>query len=198
MRFKLFGVEIYVSFLFAAVICFMIFTDRTGLCMPTLLCVLLHEAGHLIAMWICESEPKSIKLVPASVSITRGISRKKYGDMFIALAGPLLNIIAAVSVGANYMITHLPISYMFMLINLAVALFNLLPVSGLDGGTVLLVILTKIYKNPQKAEGILKIITLLLGVIVFLLGVFICVKGKLNITVFIVAFYIIISAFLRL
>lgn len=198
MRFRFFGTEIYISFLFSAVIAFMIATDRTGLVIPTLFSVLLHEVGHLIFMWIFECEPKSIKLVPASISITRGMSAKKYGDLLISLAGPMVNLIMFCSLYVNFLITKSAFSLDCALINLAFFIFNILPVSGLDGGTILKIILSKKFKDPLKAERIVRIITLAVGLLVGIIGITLIINGELNISVFIVAIYIIISAFIRI
>lgn len=198
MRFRFFGTEIYISFLFSAVIAFMIATDRTGLVIPTLFSVLLHEVGHLIFMWIFECEPKSIKLVPASISITMGMSAKKYGDLLISLAGPMVNLIMFCSLYVNFLITKSAFSLDCALINLAFFTFNMLPVSGLDGGTVLKIILSKKFKDPLKAERIVRIITLAVGLLVGVIGITLIINGELNISVFIVAIYIIISAFIRI
>lgn len=198
MRFRFFGTEIYISFLFSAVIAFMIATDRTGLVIPTLFSVLLHEVGHLIFMWIFECEPKSIKLVPASISITRGMSAKKYGDLLISLAGPMVNLIMFCSLYVNFLITKSAFSLDCALINLAFFIFNMLPVSGLDGGAILKIILSKKFKDPLKAERIVRIITLVVGLLVGIIGITLIINGELNISVFIVAIYIIISAFIRI
>ena len=198
MRFRFFGTEIYISFLFSAVIAFRIATDRTGLVIPTLFSVLLHEVGHLIFMWIFECEPKSIKLVPASISITRGMSAKKYGDLLISLAGPMVNLIMFCSLYVNFLITKSAFSLDCALINLAFFIFNMLPVSGLDGGAVLKIILSKKFKDPLKAERIVRIITLTVGLLVGIIGITLIINGELNISVFIVAIYIIISAFIRI
>ncbi len=198
MRFRFFGTEIYISFLFSAVIAFMIATDRTGLVIPTLFSVLLHEVGHLIFMWIFECEPKSIKLVPASISITRGMSAKKYGDLLISLAGPMVNLIMFCSLYVNFLITKSAFSLDCALINLAFFTFNMLPVSGLDGGTILKIILSKKLKDPLKAERIVRIVTLAVGLLVSIIGITLIINGELNISVFIVAIYIIISAFIRI
>ena len=198
MRFRFFGTEIYISFLFWTLIVFMIATDRTGLAIPTLFSVLLHEVGHLVFMWICECEPKSIKLVPASISITKGISRKKCGDLVISLAGPAVNLIMFCSLYINYLITKNPFSFDCSLINLALFTFNMLPVSGLDGGTVLKIVLSKKFNNPLKAERAVRIITLFAGLLLGVIGITLIINGNLNISVLIVSLYIILSAFIRI
>ena len=70
MRFKLFGTEFYISFLFAAVITAMLAFDRTGFILPLFFAVLVHELGHLTAMWVLDCAPKRIRLIPAAVEIT--------------------------------------------------------------------------------------------------------------------------------
>ena len=58
LKFRLFGTEVYISFLFMAVITIMLATDRTGLILPSLFAIIMHEAGHLFAMWLLECAPK--------------------------------------------------------------------------------------------------------------------------------------------
>lgn len=58
MKFKFLGIEIYVSFLFAAILVIMLATDRTGLLLPSLFAIFVHEAAHLFAMWIVDCTPK--------------------------------------------------------------------------------------------------------------------------------------------
>jgi len=198
MRFRFLGTEIYVSFLFIAVISFMLCIDKTGLCLPTLFAVLIHESGHLFAMWICECQPKSVRLVPTSIEITRGFSRKKYGETVIALLGPLANVALFLSLYINFRITKSDISLVWAVLNLVVALFNLLPVSGLDGGVVLENILEKRLQSKQKAEKVVKLTTLTIGFSVLILGAFSLICGELNISVIIVGIYIIICGFLRI
>ena len=197
MRFRLFGTEIYVSFLFFAIITVMLASDRTGLCLPTVCAAAFHEAGHLFAMWICDCQPKSIRLVPASVSIISGFPRKKYGELFIALAGPLFNIALFASLFINYKLTVSNISFEYGIINLIIAAFNLLPVKGLDGGTVTTVLIEKGTKSREKAESVTKIVSVLTGLIILFFGVFLILRGKINVSVIIMGIYILICSFLR-
>ncbi len=189
MKFKLFGTEIYVSFLFCAVVCFMLVIDRTGLVIPTLFATLVHETGHLFAMWVAECQPRSIRLIPTSVQIVRGFSRKRGGEIGITLCGPMANLAVFLSLFVNYSIFGSLQSLSFAVLNLVIALFNLLPVSGLDGGTLLEIIIAR-YTDIYKAESIVRIITAVFAVIAFLLGVYLWVSQALNISVFIVAVYL--------
>ena len=197
MRFRVFGTEIYISFLFCAVISLMLATDKTGACLPTLLAALIHEFGHLFAMWIFECQPKSIRLVPASVSITGRFPKTRCGETVITICGPLANLGLFASLMINYKISHSEVSLSFALINLIIALFNLLPVNGLDGGTLLKLSVSKITGSAERGEKTVKIITVIIGTAVLCTAVILILNKKINISMLIVGIYILMCAFLR-
>lgn len=196
MKFKFLGTEIYISFLFCAVLCFMLLVDRTGLIIPTLFAVFIHESGHLLAMWAADCQPRAVRLIPTSVQIIRGFSPKKYGETAIALCGPAANLVMFGTLIGNYFIFKSEQSLMFSLLNLVIAIFNLLPVSGLDGG-ILLSLAIAHFTDIYKAESVVKIITAVFAVIIFLLGVYLWISGSVNISVFIVAIYLGVCALIK-
>ncbi len=189
MKFKLFGTQIYISFLFCATLCFMLAIDRTGLVIPTLFAVLIHETGHLLAMWAADCQPHAIRLIPTSVQIIRGFSPKKCGEAAIAVCGPVANLAVFGTLFINYKIFDASQSLVFAILNLVIAAFNMLPVSGLDGGTLLTLALAH-FTDIYKAESIVRIITAGFAFFAFLLGVYLWLSGAVNISVFIVAVYL--------
>lgn len=191
MKFKLLGTEIYISFLFAAVVTLMLATDRTGLVLPTLFAVLMHEIGHLFAMWVSECAPKRIKLIPASVQITSPMTKRYKNDIVIAVCGPLVNFVLFFTLYFNYIVYKKEITLYYALLNLLIGVFNSLPVSGLDGGTVLKAIIAK-RKGPDKAAVCLKIVTLITAVSVLAAAIILTVKHKFNMSLFIIGIYLII------
>ena len=196
MRFSLFGTKIYVSFFFAATVSFMLATDRTGLVIPTLFAVLIHETGHLFTMWVCDSAPKEIRLIPASVQIIESYPRPSKTRAVISLAGPLANIAVGAPILINAHLTGSQTALKFALINGVVAAFNLLPVSGLDGGRLLLILLCR-KKELYAAMRIVNVVTAVLAVAVFFLGIFLILRGDTNLSVFIVALYLLVCAILK-
>lgn len=197
MKFKLFGTEIYVSFLFAAVISVMLAFDKTGLALPTLIAVAAHELGHLCVMWMLESTPKSIRLIPASVQITRSFSYCYNNDILIALSGPAVNLLLFFVFYINYLTFKNYGVYCYATINLIVCLFNLLPVTGLDGGTVLFSLIAQ-KSDVNRAMLTLRIITLILASATFFLAITLTLRGKLNISVYIVAIYLFMSVITKI
>ena len=167
----------------------MIAIDRTGLIIPTLFAVFIHESGHLLAMWAADCQPKAVRLIPTSVQIIRGFSTKKYGEAAIAFCGPAANMVLFFVLFANYKFFDSEFSLNFAILNLVIALFNMLPVSGLDGGTLLTLFLAR-FTNVYKAESTVRIVTVAFAIVAFLLGVYLASSGVVNISVFIVAIYL--------
>ena len=197
MKFKLLGSEIYISFLFVAVISLMLATDKTGLALPTLFAVSLHEIGHLLAMWIVGTPPKSIRLIPASVQITRSISSRYKNDIIVALSGPLVNFALFLTLYINYLIFGNEGILYYSFINLIVGLFNLLPVTGLDGGTVLFSVIAK-KRDINRAMLTLRIISLCLGAVCLFLAITLTLRGKLNVSVYIISVYLFLSVLIKI
>ena len=196
MRFKLFDTEIYISFLFAAAVTIMLLTDKTGYMLPALFAIVLHEMGHLFMMWILECSPKRIKLIPASVQITASFQKRYRNDFLVAACGPFVNILLFLTLYFNYLVFKNEVTLYFALLNLVIGVFNLLPLKGLDGGTILFCILEK-SKGPDKASVILKIITLVLAVAIILAAITLTVQGKINISIYIMGIYLLIMSLLK-
>ena len=196
MKFKFFGTDVYISFLFAATVAFMLATDRTGIMLPTLFAVLIHEAGHLFAMGAGGGAPKEIRLIPASVQIVEGFPRSDALSAWIILSGPLANIAAGGAVFVNYCLTGSAVSLRFALLNAVLAVFNLLPVSGLDGGRLLCLIICR-KKDLYFALRTVKAVTVFLAAAVFLFGVWLAVNGRLNLSVFITALYLALCTIIK-
>lgn len=191
------GTEFYVSFLFAAVITAMLAFDRTGYAMPLIFAVLMHEGGHLLTMWILDCSPKRVRLVPAAVEITTafGCSRKK--EIAVALAGPAVNLVLFFTLWFNYLAFKNETTLVCALINLLICVFNMLPVIGLDGGTVLYSILTR-KKSHEKAALIMRVINLSLAAALLFAALYLCFRGKINISLFITALYLTVISIVKM
>lgn len=197
MRFKLFGTEFYVSFLFTAVITAMLAFDRTGFILPLLFAVLIHEAGHLAAMWILDCAPKRVRLVPAAVEITTKINSGGKYEIIIALCGPLVNLLLFATLFVNYLAFGNEGYLTVGLINLLIGLFNLLPVTGLDGGTVLFNILCR-KTELARAGLIMRIINFSVALAALIAAITLCFKGQFNLSFFILALYLAVMSIIKI
>ncbi len=197
MRFKFFGIEIYISFLFFAALTIMLATDKTGFALPCVTAVVFHELGHLFMMWVRECAPRSIKLIPASVQITASFIKDYKTDILVAIAGPAVNLIMFAALFYNYLCFNNETTLYYALVNLIYGVFNLLPVKGLDGGTVLLSVLSKFY-DINKAALLLKFITFALAVGIIVTAVMFSLKGTNNISFYIIGIYLLVVGIMKM
>lgn len=196
VKFKFLGTKIYISFLFCAVLCLMLAVDRTGLIIPTLFAVFIHESGHLLAMWAADCQPKEIKLIPTSVQIIRNFTEKPHGEAIITLCGPLANFVIFIVLFINYSIFKNEQTLLFAIINLVMGLYNMLPVSQLDGGDLLVYLLCRKF-DIYKSESIVRIITVIFALLIFLFGVYLWVSKTFNISVFVFALYLFLCGLIK-
>ena len=196
MSFKLFGTKIYISFFFCAVFTVMLAFDRTGLVLPTFFAVLVHEMGHLFAMWMLDCEPKQIRLIPASVQIVSSFSKRYKNDIIVAVFGPLLNLVLFATLLFNYLAFKNELILHYALLNLIICIFNSLPILGLDGGTVLYSILAK-KGDSARAMLVLKLITLITAALIFVVAITLSFRGKFNLSFYIIAIYLFILCLIK-
>ncbi|MDR2267554.1 MAG: site-2 protease family protein [Christensenellaceae bacterium] len=128
--------------------------------------VILHELGHACAAYSRGYYPDTITLTPLGATLS-GMSNISKDDMFsIALAGPRINISIATCVVCIWW--FFPVMYGYTLplyeINLALAVFNLLPVLPLDGAKIVL----SFAGNAQKAVRMMKTFSIILSCIFFI------------------------------
>ena len=177
LRFK--GTAVQIDFWFAAVLTFLLlFFPNGNAALCFVLCV-LHEIGHLAAMTVFGSKPRKIQLGFFGMKIVADnklVSPIK--EIIIAAAGPAVNLMLAVIL---YFLKRNEAE----ILSLGLGLFNLMPVSMLDGGHILLAV----HKNRKAA----KITDCVCCFLLLLFGIIIAFYTKRNFTVLIVSIYLLIG-----
>ncbi|MDY7007018.1 MAG: site-2 protease family protein [Cyanobacteriota bacterium] len=118
--------------------------------------VLAHELGHSFVALSQGIEVKSITLFLFGGLASLDRDSKTPGEAFwVAIAGPLVSIVlfGLFSIINTFTAINGPLAAILQLlayINLALALFNLIPGLPLDGGNILKSIVWKITNNPYK------------------------------------------------
>lgn len=120
--------KITVTFSFLLVVSVLLFMDTLGIGWLLLLSVILHELGHLAAMRLFHIPLEAVGLYPFGIQIRRGGGQVGYGqDVIVYLSGCAASLLLALVFG----LLGKPL---WSAVNLALGLFNLLPVLPLDGG----------------------------------------------------------------
>jgi Zn-dependent protease/CBS domain-containing protein len=114
------------------------------------LCVLLHEFGHIFTARAFGVKTPYVTLLPiGGVSQLEHIPEQPWEEFLIAIAGPMVNIVITlvlVYIGGAHLApsaamavdnTHIAMIDRLAVVNLFLALFNLIPAFPMDGGRVL-------------------------------------------------------------
>ena len=110
----------------AAVLAVWLFDPQ--LLLPSALAAAVHEGGHLLALRLLGREVAGLRLTAFGLELRLGPGRLSYGrELAAALAGPAASLLGA-WLAARWG------QFLLAGVSLGLGLFNLLPVSPLDGG----------------------------------------------------------------
>lgn len=196
MSIKILGTEIKISFLFVASVTTMIFIDKTGLVIPLLLAVFLHETAHLVMMKRYRVSPKEVLIIPGGIQIVNYHTIPRKIENKILLAGPLSNIIFFAVFLGLYFVSKSILLLRFSAVQLVVFLFNLIVAKGLDGGSLFYSICADKF-GENLAEIFLNVFSFLNALFVALVGVYYLINGSVNISIFILAIYIFVFTLIK-
>lgn len=190
MSFSVFKVKISISVPFAVIIAFLLITDKTGLMSASLFAVVIHEMGHLVAMKAVKCAPKEVVFSAAGVLINGAAFCSATENVIIAVSGPVTNLIFTVLFYFAGVFFDTVLLVVFAAVQLILGVINLLPIKGLDGGTVLYFLLQKFgANNPNFALTLVSIFT---AVAVTVLGAAVAVKNISNPSLLLLGIYLII------
>jgi len=121
------------------------YLDRSLLVPTALAACAFHEMGHIAAIRLLGGAVREIHLTAVGAELVLARPLGYWQEGLSALAGPVANLALAL-ICCNF-----PGGLTFSGINLALALFNLLPVGRLDGGRALNCTLTLLF-GPEAAD----------------------------------------------
>lgn len=180
MRFSIGKVRVEISFLFCILLSCLVLFD-SGLFLAAFLLVCAHESAHLFAMFLCGVHIDSVALEPFGILIKREKKALAFGrEICIIFAGCFANVFLATGSMILYcFFGKKSIFLQLFFINIALAVFNILPITGLDGGDALLLILRR-HKSEENAVNTGKTVSIICCILLFIIGMIICFKVRLN------------------
>lgn len=103
------------------------------------------------------------------------LKNKRWGELLVAIAGPISNILIAVLVGVatriavttGYSGPALNLAFITIIMNLYLAFFNMIPVPPLDGSKVLMGLFPKIAPKMNQLSAISGILIILVALSIF-------------------------------
>lgn len=196
MHITICGVDISFSFWFFAVVAGFVLLDKEVLALYMALPVCIHEMGHLAAMTVCRVKVRRIRFTAFSVNILKtSTASLGYGsEIAICLAGAAANLLVGLGL---YLFAFQSVRVMFLLAaNLAVALFNLLPIGNLDGGEVIK-LLAERFSTVQLAHSLSRLASFVILVPLFAAAIFLLLARTHNVTLLITCVYLAVTIICR-
>lgn len=190
MRFSVFGVIIDITVPFAVVIAFLLIMDNSGLMSASLFAVVSHEIGHLLTMKYIGCAPRSVKFTASGVLICGTSYCSVKDNVVIALSGPIVNFVFALSFYCFNLIIDSRLVLVYSAVSLLVGLVNMLPIKGLDGGTICFAVLNAVC--TEKAAFLFKLVSLLTAFVMITLGIIVFVTNFSNPSLLLLGLYLII------
>lgn len=170
-----FGIQLYIHWTFALLVGFVAFVSREGgavgmaygvaTLLGMFLCVTLHEYGHALAARRFQVPTIDITLLPiGGVARLQRMPRVPWQELVVAVAGPAVNVVIALILGAGLAIyggtqvilgmpadqglidrvegalgqpSWLGFAITMMAVNTILVVFNMIPAFPMDGGRVL-------------------------------------------------------------
>ena len=144
----------------------------------TLLAAIIHEAGHQIYIYLVLGRPGNMRSTLCGFRISKGSILSYKTEALIYFSGPLANILCAVIlIPILLFVSENAEAYLqlFIIINLATAASNLLPIERYDGYGILECIFAY-YGIREAAMSILSFISLLLSSFICILALYIMAR----------------------
>lgn len=198
MRLRLFDIEFKISFLLVSVFAIITLFDRQCKLFICFLSAFLHESGHIFAMCKNNCKPKSVicNLFDIKIIDNKRALTSFSANLIIVLSGVIVNFLAAIFSYILYYFSQIEIFFTVSAVNLLMGVFNLLPVSNLDGGQALYLILTK-KLSFETADKIIDLLTILLIMPTAVIGFIILFNSKYNFSLLLVSIYLLAALVLK-
>lgn len=157
--------------------------------------ILLHECGHILAAKLLGRKISSIKILPVGLNAT--IDDRpgcRWERLLIYISGPLANVLlfTALMLINSYYLYQTDNMRFFILVNICLAIFNLIPVLPLDGGRILGEVLAS-QIGLFSAGLYIRKISLFIAILLFALGIIQLFSSNHNFSLFLIGFYVFFS-----
>ena len=135
--------------------------------MLLLFAVLLHECGHILLLTLSGGKLTGLKFALCGITLNAEYPPSYFSKILISLGGPLVGIVCFfLCRNAGKTLT------LFSNINLWLSLFNLLPISFLDGGSALEAFFLMFF-SYERATALSRAVSLITAVILWSVAVYV-------------------------
>ena len=161
---------------FGALVLYSALTEPPSLLLFALSATALHELGHIAALSAVGAGGLDVRFVAFGLRITPHGRLLSHGEeAAVALVGPLSNLATAALAYLVFRTASADGALDFATVNLLLAAFNLLPISGFDGGRALSAILSQ-FASPRTASFSLGVSSVAVAALGCFFGLFLLMR----------------------
>ncbi len=185
MKIDLYYFRLNISYPFAALLAAALLFDNEGRIGCCVLAAALHEAAHILVMIIFGNTRISVGLKLFDLRITDAACDKRsdFQNIIISLSGPMMNTAMYFLFGAT------GIWPLFGEANLALGIFNAVPLLNFDGGRILYILLRRLFCE-QVCVKVINIIAFAALVIMYNFAIGVIINTGYNFSLLIVCVYL--------
>lgn len=156
------------QYIYIIAVFFALVFDRLNIFLFFILSCICHEIGHILVCKLFRYKP--VVTVSVFGAKLKGYPVKRYQKLAVLLAGPCVNLVFVLITVCILSFSFSLDIYVFCCVNSVILLFNLLPVSFLDGGQILGLFVQNHYL--QKLSDVLSVVIIFTFVICFSFNIF--------------------------
>ena len=197
MSFQIGKVKCRISFLFCAVLSFLILFDN-GLVLPAFVSVCAHESAHLFAMLMLGADVRQVYAGAFGILIERKADALGFREnLLISAAGCAVNALICAAFLAAHAVWKNEALQRIAFVNFFLFLMNALPIHGLDGAQVITLLFAHRF-GEKFAETAGNFISVACCVFLFAIGVIICFKIRFNPSLCLFSLYLLFESVQRI
>ena len=188
MEFKIKNTSVKLSFSFVALVLLFIIGEKSSLYYITFLNAFIHELIHIFFIIIFKGEIKEFKISVFGGEIKRNdINHNNIHNAITYISAPLFNII----LGSIFLLVTKHKSN-FVISNLTLGVFNILPFYSFDGGCFLKSVLLCFF-SENKTEKVIKAISIIVAIVITSTSIFVIFYSKEGTFLIIFSLYMIFA-----
>lgn len=181
MSFRIGKTAFFLGYEVAAAITAVLILDRENRVICCIAAAVLHELGHILTMRLFHLRVRAVSVRIFDVLIEAERPTTFCSDLCITLGGAAMNLLCALLFAAF----HRDLFYA----NLAIGLFNLLPVMSLDGGRVFYLFLSRRFL-PKTCAVILRFTTFIFLIPLLTAGLLLLFRSGYNYSLLAISLYL--------
>lgn len=176
--------KISFQYVYVAILTAILIIDKSGGIFCCFLASFFHEVGHLISLFFLKQKVEEVKFSVFDIQIKSNHYLDYKRELIIILSGVASNFVLFI-----FFYRILPL---FATANLFIGIFNILPVSTLDGGQAIFLLISR-FISRKKSVIIINILTIIVSIPFFTIGIIILLNTKYNFSFLLLGIYLILT-----